>query len=97
LKQAVIASEDKDFLRARRRQLHRADARHLPDVRAARPHGGRSTLSQQTAKAIMASVEGEDSVRIRSGWAGVRRKAREFILTRRLENNFDKEHILWCT
>src|SRR5439155_525472 len=63
-------------------------------VRHARTVGG-STLSQQTAKAIMASVEGEESVRIRSGWPGVRRKAREFILTRRLENNFDKEHILW--
>jgi len=63
-------------------------------VKKNRVSGG-STLSQQTAKAIMASTEGEESVRIRSGWAGVRRKAREFILTRRLENNFDKEHILW--
>src|SRR5438045_4953679 len=43
----------------------------------------------------MASVEGEETVRVRSGWAGVRRKVREFILTRRLETNFDKEHILW--
>src|SRR5262249_28143213 len=31
----------------------------------------------------------------RKGFAGVRRKIREFILTRRLETNFDKEHILW--
>src|SRR5207253_9378894 len=29
----------------------------------------------------------------RSGWLGVRRKAREFILTRRLESNFAKEQI----
>src|SRR5207302_7886854 len=43
----------------------------------------------------MSSVEGNKSVRVRSGWPGVRRKAREFILTRRLEKNFDKEHILW--
>jgi len=55
---------------------------------------GGSTISQQTAKAIMASVEGEKSVRVRSGYAGIRRKLREFILTRRLESNFTKEEIL---
>jgi len=95
LKQAVIASEDKDFFEhggvsftGLMRGIYQTYVRHNRTV-------GGSTLSQQTAKAIMASVEGEESVRIRSGWAGVRRKAREFILTRRLENNFDKEHILW--
>ncbi|HMC33714.1 MAG TPA: transglycosylase domain-containing protein, partial [Myxococcales bacterium] len=55
---------------------------------------GGSTLSQQTAKAIIASAEGMKAVRVRSGWAGVRRKVREFILTRRLETNFAKEQIL---
>src|SRR5256885_4101233 len=95
LKQAVIASEDKDFFQhggvsftGLMRGIYQTYVRHSRTV-------GGSTLSQQTAKAIMASVEGEQSVRIRSGWPGVRRKAREFILTRRLENNFDKEHILW--
>ncbi len=95
LKQAVVASEDKDFfehggvsLTGLLRGLYQTYVRHRRIV-------GGSTLSQQTAKAIMASVEGEKSVRVRSGWAGVRRKAREFILTRRLETNFDKEHILW--
>src|SRR5438874_961661 len=95
LKQAVIASEDKDFFEhggvsftGLMRGIYQTYVRHARTV-------GGSTLSQQTAKAIMASVEGEESVRIRSGWPGVRRKAREFILTRRLENNFDKEHILW--
>src|SRR5438067_5477499 len=95
LKQAVIASEDKDFFEhggvsftGLMRGIYQTYVRHNRTV-------GGSTLSQQTAKAIMASVEGEQSVRIRSGWPGVRRKAREFILTRRLENNFDKEHILW--
>src|SRR5437667_6554855 len=95
LKQAVIASEDKDFFEhggvsftGLMRGIYQTYVRHNRTV-------GGSTLSQQTAKAIMASVEGEESVRIRSGWAGVRRKAREFVLTRRLENNFDKEHILW--
>jgi len=62
-------------------------------VKRARIVGG-STLSQQTAKAIIASSEGVKAVRVRSGWAGVRRKVREFILTRRLESNFTKEQIL---
>src|SRR5207244_3603208 len=95
LKQAVIASEDKDFfehggvsLTGLLRGIYSTYIRHRRIV-------GGSTLSQQTAKAIMASTEGDKSVRVRSGWAGVRRKAREFILTRRLETNFDKEHILW--
>jgi penicillin-binding protein 1A len=95
LKQAVVASEDKDFfehggvsLTGMLRGIYSTYVRHNRTV-------GGSTLSQQTAKAIMASVEGEASVRVRSGWAGLRRKAREFILTRRLEANFNKEHILW--
>jgi penicillin-binding protein 1A len=95
LKQALIASEDKDFFEhggvsftGLVRGLYQTYIRHKRIV-------GGSTLSQQTAKAIMASVEGERSVRVRSGWPGVRRKIREFILTRRLETNFDKEHILW--
>jgi penicillin-binding protein 1A len=95
LKQAVVASEDKDFfahggvsLTGLLRGIWSTYVRHRRIV-------GGSTLSQQTAKAIMASVEGDKSVRVRSGWGGVRRKAREFILTRRLEKNFDKEHILW--
>src|SRR5437899_3056709 len=73
LKQAVIASEDKDFFEhggvsftGLMRGIYQTYVRHNRTV-------GGSTLSQQTAKAIMASVEGEQSVRIRSGWPGVRR------------------------
>src|SRR5258708_19086745 len=95
LQQAFVASEEKDFcahggvsLTGLLRGIWSTYVRHRRIV-------GGSTLSQQTAKAIMASVEGDKSVRVRSGWGGVRRKAREFILTRRLEKNFDKEHILW--
>src|SRR5712672_1917567 len=95
LKQAVIASEDKDFFEhgglsftGLVRGLYQTYVKHNRIV-------GGSTLSQQTAKAIMASVEGEKTVRVRSGWPGVRRKLREFILPRRLETNFNKEHILW--
>src|SRR5260370_5372817 len=55
---------------------------------------GGSTLTQQTARAILASAEGVKAARVRAGWAGVRRKARELILTKRLEDNFSKEQIL---
>ena len=55
---------------------------------------GGSTISQQTAKAILVSTEGLKAASVRKGWAGIRRKLREFILTRRLENNFNKEQIL---
>src|SRR6266850_2035592 len=90
LKQAVIASEDAGFFEhggvsftGLLRGLFQTYVLHRRVV-------GGSTLSQQTAKAIMASVEGEKTVRVRSGWPGVRRKLREFILMRRLENNSDK-------
>ena len=46
---------------------------------------GGSTLTQQTAKAILASAEGVKAAHVRAGLAGVRRKARELILTKRLE------------
>jgi len=95
LKQAVIASEDAGFFEHSGvsytglvRALYQTYIRHKRIV-------GGSTLSQQTAKAILASAEGVKAAHERKGIAGVRRKIREFILTRRLENNFDKEHILW--
>src|SRR5258708_1123236 len=95
LKQAVVASEDKDFFAHGAVSLTALFPAISSTYFPPRPTPASSTLSQQTAKAIMASVEGDKSVRVRSGWGGVRRKAREFILTRRLEKNFDKEHILW--
>src|SRR2546421_9273751 len=42
---------------------------------------GGSTLSQQTAKAIIASSEGAKAVRVRSGSAGGRPQGREVNLT----------------
>src|SRR5207253_2474193 len=94
LVQAFIASEDADFfdhggvsLTGLLRGLYQTYVKRTRIV-------GGSTLSQQTAKAIIASAEGAKAVRIRSGWPGVRRKLREFILTRRLETNFKKETII---
>ena len=95
LKQAFIASEDKDFFDhggVSTTGLIRAIFKTYV-LRSRRVEGG-STLTQQTAKAILASAEGVKAARVRKGWAGVRRKVREFILTRRLENNFTKEQIL---
>jgi penicillin-binding protein 1A len=94
LVQAFIASEDAGFFdhggvsfTGLMRGLYQTYVKRTRIV-------GGSTLSQQTAKAIIASSEGAKAVRVRSGWAGVRRKVREFILTRRLESNFSKEEIL---
>lgn len=95
LKQALIASEDAEFFdhggvsfSGLARGLYRTYIKHDRTI-------GGSTLSQQTAKAILASSEGVKAAHQRKGYAGLRRKLREFILTRRLENNFSKEHILW--
>jgi len=52
---------------------------------------GGSTITQQTAKAILVSAEGfEEGTR-----RNLRRKIRELILATRLERAFSKEQILW--
>jgi len=95
LKQALIASEDASFFEHNGISLP-GIARGIWStyIRHRRVVGG-STLSQQTAKAILASAEGVKAAHERKGMAGLRRKMREYILTRRLESHFDKEHILW--
>jgi penicillin-binding protein 1A len=94
LVQAFIASEDKDFFDHGGVSLTGLMRGLYQTYVARRRVVGGSTLSQQTAKAILASAEGVKAAHIRSGYAGVRRKIREFILTRRLESNFTKEQIL---
>jgi penicillin-binding protein 1A len=91
LVQAFVASEDQHF-------FEHGGVDWLGTARAAvntfvlrkRIQGG-STLTQQTAKAILISAEGFE--------AGTRknltRKIREFILAKRLERAFTKEQILW--
>jgi penicillin-binding protein 1A len=95
LVQAFIASEDKEFFD------HSGVS--LPGVLRAiwstyvmrhRVVGG-STLTQQTAKAILISAEGLKAATVRKGWPGVRRKLREFLLARTLEREFNKEQILF--
>jgi len=89
--QAVLASEDKTFFE------HRG-VDWLGTLRAAvntyllrrRMQGG-STITQQTAKSLLVSAEGFEAGTRRN----LRRKVRELILARRLEDAFDKEEILW--
>ena len=91
LVQAFIASEDKNF-------FEHGGVDWLGTLRAAvntyllrhKVQGG-STLTQQTAKALLISAEGFEQGTRRN----LARKVREFILAKRLERAFTKEQILW--
>jgi penicillin-binding protein 1A len=91
LVQAFIASEDQRF-------FDHAGIDWRGTLRAAfttyvlrRGVKGGSTITQQTAKAILVSAEGfEEGTR-----RNLRRKVRELILAARLERQFTKEQILW--
>jgi penicillin-binding protein 1A len=89
--QAFVASEDQHF-------FEHAGIDWLGTLRAAvntyvlRRHiQGGSTITQQTAKALLVSAEGFERGTKRS----LGRKVREFILAKRLERAFTKEQILW--
>jgi penicillin-binding protein 1A len=56
---------------------------------------GGSTLTQQTAKALLIATEGFEKGTKRTGQAGYIRKIREAILARRLEAALSKEEILY--
>ena len=56
---------------------------------------GGSTLTQQTAKALLVSAEGFEKGTRRKGQEGLVRKIREAILARRLEATLTKEEILY--
>jgi penicillin-binding protein 1A len=89
--QAFLAAEDKNFF-----QHHGVD--WLGTLRAGvntyvlrRKVQGGSTITQQTAKALLVSAEGfAEGTR-----KNLRRKAREAILAARLERAFGKEELLW--
>jgi penicillin-binding protein 1A len=89
--QAFIASEDKNF-------FTHGGIDVLGTLRAAlntyvlrRKVQGGSTITQQTAKAILISTEGFAQGTRRN----LTRKIRELILAKRLERAFTKEQILW--
>jgi penicillin-binding protein 1A len=91
LVQAFLASEDQDF-------FEHGGVDWKGTLRAAvntyvlrkRIQGG-STITQQTAKALLISAEGFEKATQKS----LARKLREFILAKRLERAFTKEQILW--
>src|SRR5512138_390367 len=91
LVQAFVASEDQhffehggvDWLGTMRAAVNTYVLRH-------KVQGG-STLTQQTAKALLISSEGFAAGTRKS----LDRKIREFILAKRLERAFTKEQILW--
>src|SRR5512138_1038077 len=91
LVQAFVASEDQHF-------FEHDGIDWLGTLRAAvntyvlrRKIQGGSTITQQTAKAILISAEGFEAGTRRA----LSRKIREAILAKRLERAFSKEEILW--
>jgi len=91
LVQAFVAAEDKNFFQ------HRG-VDWLGTVRAAvntyllrRKVQGGSTITQQTAKAMLVSAEGF----AQGTRKNLRRKVREAILAARLERAFSKDELLW--
>ncbi len=89
--QAFLAAEDKNFF-----QHHGVDwmgtlrAGVNTYVRKKKVQGG-STITQQTAKALLVSAEGFAA----GTQKNLRRKVREAILAARLERAFGKEELLW--
>jgi penicillin-binding protein 1A len=91
LVQAFIAAEDDRFFEHSGIDftgIARAAATNLARGRIA---GGGSTLTQQTAKAILITLEGYGQGTEKS----LRRKVREAILARRLDASLTKEQVLW--
>ncbi len=92
LLQAFIASEDKKFF-----DHHGIDWVGMGNAVFQKVSGqraklrGASTLTQQLAKSLLVSSEGFAKATERS----VKRKIREAILARRLEQTLNKEEILW--
>lgn len=91
LVQAFIASEDSAFFDHPGFDPFGIAVAAWKNVTAGRVRGGGSTLTQQTAKALLISAEGYKKGREKS----VRRKIKELILALELEEKLTKEQILW--
>jgi len=91
LVQAFIASEDQRFFDHAGIDLRGTLRAALTTYVLRRGVKGGSTITQQTAKAILVSTEGFAEGTRRN----LRRKIRELILAARLERQFSKEQILW--
>ena len=91
LVQAFIASEDQRFFDHAGVDVRGTLRAALTTYVLRRGVKGGSTITQQTAKAILVSTEGFAEGTRRT----LRRKIRELILAARLERQFSKEQILW--
>ena len=90
--QAFIASEDDRFFDHPGFDLMGIAGAALKMASAGgQIRGGGSTLTQQTAKALLISAEGYKKGREKT----IRRKVRELLLALELEAKFTKEEILW--
>ncbi len=99
LVQAFIASEDSGFFDHMGVDiLGTARATYKTLLKKLTGRGsvqGGSTLTQQTAKAVLISAEGYKASTEKKGWPGIRRKIREALLAQRLETSLTKEEILY--
>jgi penicillin-binding protein 1A len=92
LVQSFIAAEDKNFF-----DHHGIDYLGMANAVFQKVTGqtkklrGASTITQQLAKSLLVSSEGFAAATERS----LRRKVREALLARRLEDSLDKEEIMW--
>ncbi|MGC3999690.1 MAG: PBP1A family penicillin-binding protein [Anaeromyxobacter sp.] len=89
--QAFIASEDQHFFEHGGIDLLGTARAAVNTYVLRRKVQGGSTITQQTAKALLISAEGFEQGTRKS----LSRKLRELILARRLESAFTKEQILW--
>lgn len=91
LVQAFIASEDSVFFDHPGFDPIGIASAAWKNFTAGRVRGGGSTLTQQTAKALLISAEGYEKGREKT----IRRKIKELLLALELERKFTKEEILW--
>jgi len=91
LVQAFIASEDSAFFDHPGFDVVGIAGAAWKNFSSGRVRGGGSTLTQQTAKALLISSEGYEKGREKT----IRRKVKELLLALELERKFTKEEILW--
>ncbi|AKU91504.1 Multimodular transpeptidase-transglycosylase [Vulgatibacter incomptus] len=89
--QAFIAAEDGKFFDHPGFDVEGIAGAAFKMVTSGRVRGGGSTLTQQTAKALLISAEGYEKGREKT----IRRKVKELLLALELEEKFSKEEILW--
>ena len=89
--QAFVAAEDSVFFDHPGFDVIGIANAAWKNVTAGRVRGGGSTLTQQTAKALLISAEGYEKGREKT----IRRKVKELLLALELERKFAKEEILW--